>query len=59
MPKRPDSEKRQSSLIGNTERIMKTIDEKTIDRAKALLNRLGTPGALRPDDDLNAPDEIV
>jgi uncharacterized protein (DUF1778 family) len=27
-------------------------------RAKALLNRLGTPGALRPDDDLNAPDEI-
>ncbi len=28
-------------------------------RAKALLQRLGTPGALRDDDRLDAPDEIT
>jgi hypothetical protein len=53
----PETKKRLSSVIDNAERIMKTSDEKTIARAKALLSRLGTPGSLRPDDDLNAPDE--
>jgi hypothetical protein len=28
-------------------------------RAKALLNRLGTPGRLREDDHLDAPDELA